>query len=551
MSKTVLAELVAVFTGDTKGLDSAVERAGKSIAQFGKIAAAAAFAAGGALATLALRQIQVVGDANDMAKSLGLSYAALQDMSLVAKEAGVEIGALSSALGFMQRSVVDAASGSESAGAAFNYLGLNIKSLMELSPEQQFAAIAEKISLIENPATRTAVAMDIFGKSGRGLINIFEDYGTKAEEAAAFNDRFNLSLSQVDAQKLDDAGDAMARVGLAMTGIGNTVAIEMAPALTDLSNAFTNSSGAAKGFGTIAGVAVKSVTFALEVLNEMVDMVAENFIEAQMNINKVLSAVTFGETSKRFKQEAEIMKEAMDNVRKPNISFSNSSSTNKDTINKPFISTTNGAKEASDAAKDLKDRLADIQKAQEDLGNSAADAFSEFTKSIGSGENALESLRKTALNVLNDIVDNMWKLTFGGTTSGGLGGTIASGLFSMLGINGAGTYAGPASGPPPPKPFAKGGVVNRASVFPIGGNLGQMGEKGPEAIMPLVRGAGGKLGVAASGGDGKNITQNINISTGVQQTVRAEIMRSMPAIAKAAVSAVQDSTNRGILKGVQ
>jgi hypothetical protein len=49
-------------------------------------------------------------------------------------------------------------------------------------------------------------------------------------------------------------------------------------------------------------------------------------------------------------------------------------------------------------------------------------------------------------------------------------------------------------------PFAKGGVVSRATAFPMRGATGLMGEAGPEAIMPLTRGPDGRLGVAASGG---------------------------------------------------
>ena len=51
-------------------------------------------------------------------------------------------------------------------------------------------------------------------------------------------------------------------------------------------------------------------------------------------------------------------------------------------------------------------------------------------------------------------------------------------------------------------PFADGGVVRSPSFFPMGGNVGLMGEAGPEAILPLRRGADGALGVAAGGGGG-------------------------------------------------
>lgn len=61
-------------------------------------------------------------------------------------------------------------------------------------------------------------------------------------------------------------------------------------------------------------------------------------------------------------------------------------------------------------------------------------------------------------------------------------------------------------------PFATGGVVSNPTYFPMRGGTGLMGEAGPEAIMPLSRGADGKLGVAASGGS-KSVNVTMNITT--------------------------------------
>ncbi|MBU2890789.1 phage tail tape measure protein [Celeribacter halophilus] len=59
-------------------------------------------------------------------------------------------------------------------------------------------------------------------------------------------------------------------------------------------------------------------------------------------------------------------------------------------------------------------------------------------------------------------------------------------------------------------PFANGGVVSGPTYFPMRGGTGLMGEAGAEAIMPLTRGADGKLGVQALGGSRPvNITMNI------------------------------------------
>jgi phage-related minor tail protein len=60
-------------------------------------------------------------------------------------------------------------------------------------------------------------------------------------------------------------------------------------------------------------------------------------------------------------------------------------------------------------------------------------------------------------------------------------------------------------------PFARGGVVRGPTTFPMRGGTGLMGEAGPEAILPLQRGADGRLGVSGAGGASTvNVTMNIS-----------------------------------------
>jgi phage-related minor tail protein len=60
--------------------------------------------------------------------------------------------------------------------------------------------------------------------------------------------------------------------------------------------------------------------------------------------------------------------------------------------------------------------------------------------------------------------------------------------------------------------FARGGVVDGPTHFPMRGGVGLMGEAGPEAIVPLARGSDGRLGIRAGGGGGA-VQVTMNIST--------------------------------------
>ena len=92
-----------------------------------------------------------------------------------------------------------------------------------------------------------------------------------------------------------------------------------------------------------------------------------------------------------------------------------------------------------------------------------------------------------------------------------LGGLIANGLQGAMGAFQP-FHAGGVFSQGQVMPFARGGIVSQPTHFPMRGGRGLMGEAGPEAIMPLTRGADGRLGVQAAGG-GRAVTVVMNIAT--------------------------------------
>lgn len=110
--------------------------------------------------------------------------------------------------------------------------------------------------------------------------------------------------------------------------------------------------------------------------------------------------------------------------------------------------------------------------------------------------------------VASTIVDTIYSIAMKPVTSA-LGGLLAQGVAGVMGA-GMPFANGGAFSQGRVMPFAKGGIVGAPTSFPMRGGMGLMGEAGPEAIMPLMRGPDGRLGVQAGGGRAVNIVMNIS-----------------------------------------
>ena len=130
--------------------------------------------------------------------------------------------------------------------------------------------------------------------------------------------------------------------------------------------------------------------------------------------------------------------------------------------------------------------------------------FQDIRSGISEGKGLWGSLADAASNALDRIsqklidmaTDQLFKSLWG-NLSGVIGSAFGGGMVGTGGLfaNGAAFAGGNVI------PFASGGVVSRATAFPMSaGRTGVMGEAGPEAIMPLRRLPGGRLGVEAAGG---------------------------------------------------
>jgi len=213
-------------------------------------------------------------------------------------------------------------------------------------------------------------------------------------------------------------------------------------------------------------------------------------------------------------------------------------------------------KEAIEAANHARETsfLGGTQKALHDyadeIGNLGKDAMNAWTDAMKGTEDALVNFCMTgklsfhdmANAIIADLIRIAIRQSIVSAITKGLGSIFGGG--SILGggamsaaqgtANGLGAVAGMAAANGAAfdfggvRKFARGGVVSSPTFFRHSGGIGQMGEAGPEAIMPLRRMGNGRLGIEASGGGGDSVTQNVTVNVSVEGGAGGDKMQGDP-----------------------
>ena len=195
-----------------KGLRSAEQRLrafAASVSSLGtRLVGLGAMAAGPLVA--ASRMFEDLGD--NLAKAsarTGVAVEELSELAFAADLSGADLATLELGLRKMSQTIVDAAAGSQSTNDAFGRLGLTVADLAQLTPDQQFKLLADRLSQIYNPTLRAAMALDIFGRSGTRLLPLMAD-GAEGIERLEWQAReLGLTWSTADAKAAEAFRDTL------------------------------------------------------------------------------------------------------------------------------------------------------------------------------------------------------------------------------------------------------------------------------------------------------------------------------------------------------
>lgn len=241
----------------------------KTLSIASRATAAAAAVTAGSLAALYKQQAAWIDQTAKHADTLGISTEALTQFRHAAELTGVGSKNLDTSLQRMTRRIAEAAAGSGEAKDALNELGVSAKQLNESTPEEQLYVLADAFSQVENQSDRVRYAFKLFDSEGVKMANMLAGGSESLRSMANEADALGITLSRVDAAKIEMANDAMYKVSASTQAWSKSIAVELAPILAALSDEITTATKAAGGFGVVTsevfdGV-VKGVAFASDV----------------------------------------------------------------------------------------------------------------------------------------------------------------------------------------------------------------------------------------------------------------------------------------------
>lgn len=221
--------------GATSTLNSMVSLGGELTVLIGAFAAAAAAVVEveKALANLTLEQAAAAGEIQDVAMQTGLSTEAVQRYQYACDMIGVSFDTVASSQAKMIRSMADVQSGSETAAATWNQLGIEVMNADGSLRDAQevFLEVIDVLGQIENVTQRDAVSMEIFGRSAQDL-NPLIVQGTDAFQALCDEaSKVGTVLTDVQLEALAGVDDALIRFNERLDAGEQAMALKFTPAL--------------------------------------------------------------------------------------------------------------------------------------------------------------------------------------------------------------------------------------------------------------------------------------------------------------------------------
>ena len=594
--------------GKAKNLGMAVRGVGSA---FKALFAAAAVAGFSAFVKGAIDSADAFGK---LSTRTGIAADKLQAYANAGKLADVSQSDLEAGLRTLARTQGEAADGVATYSDAYAKLGVSVKKADgSLKPSDELLGeIADKFADLPDGPEKAAAAMDIFGRSGSKLITLLNggtealerfNYETSenfAQNAEYFNDQISILQIQFEGFR-NQLADALLPALNAILEVFS----DLFDSGADFGPLFKTIEVGVRGVGAVVLGLVQSMRFFTRVLTDLVsiaDLVRKGQFGEALNVaqvgledtrsqffkdmeaqQKVLfgtseapesyfrrtSSLSFSQidqrepdsdktkTGKEKKPPAQVSAEVLDLTKQINaarlegnrlkevdlgydlaiqelkekgVTGNNLELAQNQLLTDYTLERLNVVTEMGEAQDKVNDKLTESQQLFADIGTTVKQGLTNAIMGLVDGTKSLGDSLSGILRQLGGMF-----LQFG-----------MGKLFSFLPFAKGGVFAQNNV-----VPFAYGGVVNKPTLFPMANGAGLMAEAGPEAIMPLRRGRGGRLGVEASGGGATTVNVSVDASGSSVQGDSAQASQLGKAIGLAVQTEIlKQKRPGGLLAGV-
>lgn len=308
MSNKITTQLI--IEGKNKA-SAAFTEADQQLNKLGLSAKAAGSYIAGALSVTALAafvktSIDAADAATKSASAVGLAVEEYTALQYAAELAGVGTAELDAGLSKLNRTIDAAANGGQAQVELFDRVGVSVLTAAGKvkTGDQVLAELADRFQQMPDGVQKSAIAMELFGRSGAKLIPLLNGGAAGLEELRKEAEALGLVISGEASAQAEVFNDNLSRLGKAGAGAGNQIAAEMLPSLVDLSQLLVdvNKEGAA------TNVVADVLAGGMKILASVVIVTANAFGSLGRFIGATAAAavsVAKGE----FTQAADIMRE--------------------------------------------------------------------------------------------------------------------------------------------------------------------------------------------------------------------------------------------------
>lgn len=273
-----------------KSISKTDEKAGKLGQTFGKAAKGVGTAAtaivGGATAIgtamfgVAQSQAAAADEIDKLSERTGINREELQRWMHAAEQSGVSTSSLQTSVKKMSEVLISAKNGSEGAAASFEKLGLNLDEFGEMSLEEQFTAVVDVLSDMEEGAERNALGAEIFGKAYTDMIPMLNAGSEGIAALKKETDDLGLVMSEDAVKAGVKFGDTIANIKAAGEGLMNQVGSALLPLVQSVADLIIDNMPTIQSmFAQLIPIIVKLAESILPPLFDLVDNLLPIFIE--------------------------------------------------------------------------------------------------------------------------------------------------------------------------------------------------------------------------------------------------------------------------------